>query len=381
MERNHKLLVVSANIHPAPTGSAVIVENIASTFAASEMVLLGDGKIEKPHSINGQAITHYTDPNISIRGKGQIYLRWANLNKLVRRITDLAQSEQCTAILAIFPDEFYMYAAYKVSKKLNLPFYTWFHNTYLDNREGIFKTLAKRLQPRFFAHAHTNFVMSDGMLNFFNEKYPEHYFRTLQHGFQIPNVTYTPYSPIRSKIRFMYSGSINESCLDATVRLFEVIRKHSNYELHIYGNESTVKYYNIDTTGFVMHGFVPWNEFVSAFKNYDIMLVPHGFDGERTEIEYKTIFPTRTIPLLYSNRPILAHSPKDVFLTDFLRENDCAEIVDEKDENAINAAIHRLLTDEKRREEVVRNAIRTSKIFDLKKVAQQLRTAINEEKE
>lgn len=372
-----KILVVSWSVYPSRTGSAVLVDNIASAFSDSEMVLVGEGKDVPPRDKpKDHPKIHYLDPDIRLFGRGHKYLRWFNFNKSVRQIETLAKEENCTSILAIFPDEFYMNVAYKVSKKLNLSFYTWFHNTYLENRKGLLKMLAKRLQPHFFDHARINFVMSEGMLEFYNQKYPDYHFRALEHGFEIPNVTYAPSPPPNGKIKFMYSGNINEACLDATLRLFDVIRKNPDYELHIYGNENSVKYYNINTDRFVMHGFVPWENFVNSLKDYDIMLLPHGLDGTRTEIEYQTMFPTRTIPLLYSNRPILAHTPNDVFFTNFLRQNDCAEIVDEKDENAINAAIQRLLTDEKRREHIIKNAIKTAQIFDLKRITQELKTSL-----
>lgn len=372
-----KILVVSWSVYPSRTGSAVLVDNVASTFSDSEMVIVGEGKEDQtqPDRAKNYPKIHYLNPDIRLFGRGHKYLRWINFNKSVRQIETLAKQENCTSVLAIFPDEFYMNLAYKVSKRLNLPFYTWFHNTYLHNRKGLLKMLAKRLQPRFFAHARINFVMSEGMLDFYNQKYSGYNFRTLEHGFEIPNVAYAPPPPTNGKIKLMYSGNINEACLDASLRLFDTIRKNPDYELHIYGNENSVKYYDINIDNFVMHGFVPWENFVNSLQDYDILLAPHGLDGKRTEIEYQTMFPTRTIPLLSSNRPILAHSPGDAFFTNFLRQNDCAEIVDKKDENAINAAIQRLVTDEKRREHIIKNALKTAQIFDLKRITQKLRTS------
>lgn len=365
---------MSWTVYPTSTGSAIIVDNIARTFKPSEMVLLGEATnpISEEEEKNIRPKIYYTNPNVTIKGRGKRYLKWLNFNKVVRYMTEVAEKEQCTSILAVFPDEFYMYAAYKVSKKLNIPFFTWFHNTYLDSRTGL-SLGARFFQPRFFNHASINFLMSDGMLEFFQKKYPDYVFKTLRHGFEIPEITYTPADAPAEKIKFMYSGSINSSCLEATLRLFEVIHENPAYELHIYGNEKEIKHYNIQTGKAILHGFVDWEVFVNSMENYDIMLLPHGFDGARTEAEYKTIFPTRTIPLLYSNRPILAHTPKGAFITDFLQKNNCAEVVDIKDKAAIRTAIKRLITDKTRRAEIIKNAIKTAKIFDINGVHKQLR--------
>ncbi len=382
---NEKLLIVSWAVYPSTTGSAVIVDNIVTAFSDEGVVLFGEtvenirqGKNDKVPS----NIYHF-DPNIRLMGRGQKYFRWLNFGKMTRFLLDVAQREKCTAVLAIFPDEFYMHAAYRVSQKLGLPFYTWFHNTYLDNRTGTLKTLAKRLQPLFFKAARINFVMSDGMNIYYKEAYSELSFTTLTHGFKIPNVSFEPFEPNKKTTRFLFSGSISESCRDATVRQIKTIIKNPNYHVHLFTGSPMSEFEMHGISGDNVHheGFVTLEELVQRFEKFDIMLLPHGFDGKRTEVEYKTIFPTRTIPLLYSNRPILAHTPKGVFLTDFLRQHDCAEIVDEKDENAIEEAINRLINDDNRREEVIRNAIRTASLFDINTVGKQLKTAIfSEEK-
>lgn len=376
-----KILVVSWAIYPSPTGSAVIIDNIASAFSDSEMVLIGEGKADlpQPDRAKNYPKIHYVDSHIHLFGRGERYLRWLSFGKLVKRMETLAKAEKCTSILVVFPEEFYMNAAYKVSKKLNLPFYTWFHNTYLDNRKGIFKTLAKRLQPRFFDHAHTNFVMSDGMNNYYKKAYPHISFTTLKHGFAIPEIEYQPFTPNQETVRFLFSGSINKSCTDALVRQIKTIIKNPNYHVHLFTGNSMSDFEMFGISGDNVHheGFVTLDQLFQRFAEFDIMLLPHGFDGKITDVEYETIFPTKTIPALYSNRPILAHSPKGAFLTDFLRENECAEIVDEKDENAINVAINRLLADEKRREYLVKNALKTVQMFDLNRVSQQLRDAIS----
>jgi len=374
-----KILVVSWSVYPSPTGSAVIMDNIASTFSDAEMVLVGDGKdLPPPDKGASYPKIYYMNPNPGFLKRVQKYSRWMNSGKITRQIEAIAKSEKCTSILAVFPDEFYMNAAYKVSKKLNLPFYTWFHNTYLDNRKGLLKMVAKRLQPRFFDHARTNFVMSDGMNDYYKKAYPKLSFTTLTHGFEIPKVEYKAFTPNKEIVRFLFSGSFNEACREATVRQLKTILKNPNHHVHLFTGTSIADFEAHGIGGSNVHheGFVTLEELRQRFVEFDIMLLPHGFDGTRTDVEYDTMFPTRTIPILYSNRPILAHSPKGAFLTDFLRQHDCAEIVDEKDEDALDAAIQRLLNDEQRREHLIKNALKTAQIFDLNRVSKVLRETI-----
>ena len=105
-----------------------------------------------------------------------------------------------------------------------------------------------------------------------------------------------------------------------------------------------------------------------------MVLLPHIFQyPAAAHDEYRTIFPTKTIEYLISGRPILAHSPADSFLTQFLKENDCALVVDEPDVGMLRAAIERLRSDNELRDRLVRNALRTARMFQAPHVAAEFR--------
>ncbi len=374
-----KLLIVSWTIYPWPSGSAVIVNNIASQFSKNELVLFGEEFPEKV--INRWPINYpriyYTNPNIKT-GKGKILSRWINIRNTIKNICKIIKKEKVTRILCVFPDDYYLFAAFQASKKTNVPFYTWFHNTYQDNYSGYRKRFAQWLQPRIFNHSKISYVMSDGMLNFYKEKYPQYNFKTLVHGFPLPRCEFQETSISDDKVRFVFTGSLNESCRDATVRLINTIIKNPAYEVHLYTGNSVEEFHRHGIIGnnVYHHGFISLDKLYSKLKEYDIMLLPHGFEGQRTEVEYKTIFPTRTIPYLCSNKPILAHTPKGVFLTNFLNENNCAEIVDTKSEEAILKAIDELINNKKKRIRITKSALMTAELFDVKNVAYTLRKGL-----
>ena len=60
---------------------------------------------------------------------------------------------------------------------------------------------------------------------------------------------------------------------------------------------------------------------VAELRQYDVVVLTHGFNGAYGDVEYRTIFPTRAIPMLLSGRPMLVHSPPGAYLTEFFREN------------------------------------------------------------
>lgn len=378
-----KLLVVSWGVYPTPTGSTITLNGLVKAFSPQEMVLFGENLYggdtagwddERPRIV-------YTKPSVRLYTKGSKYFRWIGIERTINEIVGLAQKESCTAILCLFPDEYYLYAAYAATKKLNIPLFTWFHNTYLDNRTGVLGVLARWLQPLVFAHASMNFTMSDGMQRFFEQKYPNVRFQVLRHCFDIPIAAKLAVLD-NTIIKFAYTGSLNESCADAALRLCKYLITQPNYELHILGGKATINAF--ETAGIyaapnvIFHGFVPDIDFISILQTCHIVLLPHGFEGDRAQAEFETIFPTRTVPLLYCGRPILAHSPKGVFLTDFLRQYDCGEVVTSKSRADIQAAIDRLLSDAAYCQKLVDNAKKTALLFDKNIIAQQLLNAINE---
>lgn len=378
-KKEGKILVVCQTIHPWTSGSSVIMSNLAAQFSRDEMVIFGEEYTGARKSTwqdsNPQII--YDNPNFHLGNKGHSFFRWKNINRTIKKLIGVAHEQGVKKIFAVYPDDYYIYAAYRVSKILGLPLYTWFHNTYLDNVKGYKKVLAHVLQPKVFKHAIINFTMSEGMTEFFEEKYPHVTFRTLVHAFELPSDANFGgrVSSEKKKKTFVYSGFLNESCREASIRLIKVIQSMPDTEIHAFTGTSleTFSQYGVDTASMVFHPFVPMEEFYKALNHYDVMLLPHGFDGGRTEVEYNTIFPTRTIPLLVCGKPILAHSPQGSFLSRFLADRDCALVIDTKDDVSIREGISQLLRDNILRTKLVRNATAASQIFRAESVAKKLR--------
>ena len=371
-----KILIIAWGVYPNTGGSTIIVNNIAEGFKKEKVVIAGQIPSTTPTK-NWESFSdiklQYLNPFPFNFRRPERYIRWLKIRTLCKQVKDLVREEGVDRILAIFPDEYYSYIAYKVSKELNIPFSIWFHNSYLENREGVLKMLAKRLQPRFFSSAKNVFVMSDGLRDEMKKVYPSVNFQTLVHGFKLSGAQQIEHSAKSTKVRFLYSGSLNQSCMDASLRLLKTIMKNPDYEIVIFsGNPQTFQSHGIIGENIIFKSFLPLDEFVAQLYKYDVMLLPHGLEGLRSAFEYKTIFPTRTIPLLFSGKPILAHSPKGSFLNEFLSRHDCSVLVDEPDEHMIETAIDEILNNEELVNKIVRNAQKASKQFKLENVVKKL---------
>lgn len=375
--KKEKLLIISWNLHPWPTGSSVIVNNLVEKLGKDDVVLIGEKHptLTSTWSNNLPKI-HYIDPNFNILGRGQTHLRWFRYLSIEKQVKNIAIQEGVTKILGIFPDDFYIFLAFRLSKILQIPFYTWFHNTYLDNYSGYRKIIASVLQPIVFKSSKKIFVMSDGMKQYLDQKYPNTDFITLEHGFKLPATKTKSFHTLdkNGKIKFLFTGSLNESCRDATVRLIKTILSIPQYEVHLFTGNPIKDFaeYGLISDRLIYHGFVSLDELYNCISDYDIMLLPHGFIGDRTDVEFKTIFPTRTIPLLVSERPILAHSPADTFLTEFLVKNNCAWLVTVENEGTIKETILEIIDNDEMALIKSKNALKTAEIFRIENILKKL---------
>lgn len=378
------MLVVSGTLPPAPLAVAFVVDNFSRQFSPEEMVIAGESNTGSATYQRDPALPalHYVSREWTWPQRGKKYVRWMRwfeVPLIARRLSRIVKREKCGAILAIFPDERLLTAAYLVAKRHGLKLYPHFHNTYLDQRQGMSRRYANWLQPRVFNYSDVVFVMSEGMQTAWQDLYPGIRFEPLVHTFQGEIPAYTPPPACHQPVRMAFLGNLNSTNLDAMGRLARLAQESEEYRLTIYSGSPAWFYAKVGITGERISQEQPSDEeLMDKLRSNDVMLLPHGLTGDMLAIEYQTIFPTRTIPYLLSGRPILAHSPRDSFLTRWLRRHDCAEIVDEADFEAVKRAIQRLRDDPARRETLVRNALTAAKQFHGPHVAGQFRRIVAE---
>jgi len=174
-------------------------------------------------------------------------------------------------------------------------------------------------------------------------------------------------------------GTVNASCLDALQRLYRVVRSTPDLLLTLVTS----------TPGWVLRKWGLRGErlkvvpatlsregMFAELASADMVFLPLGLRGALDGVEYKTIFPTRTIEYLLCRRPILAHVPSDSYMAEFLRARGCALVVDSQEEEALAAAVQRLRADRDERARLVRAALAAAAEFEAGRVAHHLREVV-----
>jgi len=377
-----RLLLVSWALPPEPAGSAIIVDNLSRAFTREEMLLAG--------KMPSTGLAPERDPDLppiaavqgpgtwSFAGRGLHQLALLRTPSLISRLVKLIRREHCEAVIAVYPDAAFLFAAWMAARSTQVRLYPYFHNTFLESRRTrSLRVFAAWLQPRVFRDAAHVFTMSAGMSALYDRLYPGQFPHSpLVHSFveAIP-----PYrEPVMNAEPVLaFSGNANPSCLEATRRLCAAIGEMPDVRLRFFTSASEAELVAAGVwTANAERTYLPRAKLIPALSACDVLLLPHGFTGSFHPIEYQTIFPTKTIEYLISGRPILAHTPPGVYLTQFLREWDCALVVDTPELAAVREALHRLLTEAPLRARLVRNALKAAEQFYLPRVAAHLREIV-----
>ena len=368
-----KLLIVSWSILPRQGGSSVIIENLAKNFQADELVVLGSRRYSQsdlPKRDPSGPKFHYFFSELDFMGRGNRFFSWfrdLRFSALVKRIKSLIKSENIDHVIGVYPNASYCLAASIAAKELNIRFSSYFHNTYVENVE-ITDPKAEFIQSQIFNSSEHIFVMSKGMQRFYEQKYELSNIIPLVHTYNAkPDPAAITGAPGTEKehYKLVAIGNFNESNMDATLRLTTAIMDNPKYSLSLFTHVPRIllKKRGLDPRSIDYEGFVDPDEVHDVLQNYDICILTHGFSGGYGEIEYKTIFPTRTIPLLLAGKPILAHSPKGSFLNDFLMENKCAELVDERSSSAIVDGLEKIAASKEYQKQLIDAAKKTAEQF------------------
>ncbi len=373
-----RILYVSRSVPPGASGSAVIAGNLAKQFTPREMVVVGAWFLQSPPvKWEGRwPKIIYASLHPPEHWRGGRVIRWAQFPYILLRI--LLAALRCDVILATYPDEIYLMAAYFAAVLTGKPLYLYFHNTYLEHDRG--NLFPAWLQPRVFARARHVFVMSKGMQALYRRYYPQLSCSPLVHSFNedLPEASqFDPAAPRNTPLMIALSGSVNASNDGAVAHMAQALKAMPQVRMTIY-SKTGARY--LEKLGVQGEQFrlttVSRDVLLAELGKADIVFLPHGFGERETIEEVQTIFPTRTIEYLICGQPILAHAPADCFLADFLREHDCALLVTEPDAAALQQAVTRLQNDAALREKLVHNALKAAQQFHAPQVAARLREVL-----
>lgn len=334
---------------------------------------MGEADLFRPRYLKRYPVKctfYYLRSGLSFGGRGARFLkgiRWLLFPFIVWRACVIAKKEKGTYIVGTFPEGFYILLSLVTAMILKLPYSAYFHNTFVENRTGFNRWWANQIQRAVFDRAQHIFVMSDGMKRFYEEQYPDvHKFKSLVHTFNhFPALSQNVRAVTAPPWKVAFTGNFNKSNLEATIRVVEALKQIPDIQLNFYTPvpKSFLKLRGVDTDAITYKGYLADDVYFQELASNDVMILTHGFEGGYSDVEYRTIFPTRTIQMLLTERPIFVHAPADSFLSDYLRAHDFAILVDQKNNALIQQAVKELLTNEALQRQCIENGKKAVAMF------------------
>jgi glycosyltransferase involved in cell wall biosynthesis len=369
-----KTLIISFYFPPCTDGAATLMHNLCKYIPKESYIVAtasdelgkyvwdGIGAYDPKFKINCRAIRVPVKSN-SIRNRIRFMLTTVVEGML------LSSRSRIDSILAVYPDEFDLFAAYLIHLLTRKPFALYMHDLYSEMRTSSrLYRMWRSFENRIFLAASTILVT--------NEKFRERYV-----GRGINNVTVfqscvdlkiqnniRPESPrsATKKLRIVYTGSVYGANEDAIVAFLKVARKLSDLEIVF----STP--HKSDFLKDVSIGFLPKKECLDLQRSADVLLLPLSFKKSLAE-EIKCAFPTKILEYMSAGKPILAIVPKGSFVEELIEKHDLGLVVTELSDSRIADAINALRSRGKRLH-FSRNALKTVTLFDACNQADALRT-------
>ena len=113
-----KILFVTDGAFPPTSGTSIIIDNLLKELPSDKVFLAGELSYKSK-------LEEWEKPSYPIHffrhkfnyGRGSKYSQWLVLPKVVKEIKEIIVKEKIDVVIGIFPNEFYVFAAYLAAKQ------------------------------------------------------------------------------------------------------------------------------------------------------------------------------------------------------------------------------------------------------------------------
>ena len=165
---------------------------------------------------------------------------------------------------------------------------------------------------------------------------------------------------VSGEVRIVYAGGIYRAQADSLARMMDAVaswNRPGSATLHVYSSQSSAQFGVSGTpSGATLHRHVAAAEMPSLLREADVLFLPLAFSSGIPEV-IRTSSPGKLGEYLASGTPILAHAPRDSFLTWYIRKHNCGVVCDSPDATDLLRALALLVDDSVLRRAVTTNAV------------------------
>lgn len=380
-KNNKKVFFLAEGYPPTPSAASVVHRNLLSNFKEDSFhVFSVNHRIDsrKTETMNfRRTIVVFSLIHISMKlhrlfMQLQVYLAVLILYFHIKR-------EKPAALVAAYPDFFFLKIGYLASKLSGIPFFPYLHDTVEEALKHTANAEAgKKLQVDIFRDSATVFVMSEGMKALYKRK---NNFETvpLYHIYNETVLTPEPIEKIRREA--LWGGDVYGMNM-CSVRRYSESLKRLNTKFTLTTNRTIPQLKGMGIEGeHIERTFFPLrSDYIQYIRETSLLLLAADWPDESSidEDELSTIFPTKTVEYLASGRLLVVNAPEHYFITKFIRDNDCGLVIDTRDPAEMDKIMGDALEHPEKYQYKIANALKVVEMFQGHKIAAILKSKIDE---
>ncbi len=283
-------------------------------------------------------------------------------------------------------NSFILNIAMDLAKKRNIPLFVYscedyyFKNyNYITKRKSLFYSLFRSQYVRTFKKltkkAKSFIFISEALMNCYKNEFPNINADFVMTASALENFGY------KNGELITYAGNLGIGRHKALIQIGNALQSiDKNLKISVYGKfpDSKVEEETLNCSGIDYKGLVPYSEVVSAISNSRLLLHTE-YNDEFYIKDLKYAFSTKISDCVTSGVPFFCYAPSQLPFTDFLKQNNCAFVVHNKEE--LCEVLKSALFDEEKRKEKTENAkVTAEKYFDAEKNAEKFRRIVCQRK-
>jgi glycosyltransferase involved in cell wall biosynthesis len=382
MSKEPMLTVVSSSFPPRVSGSAILLTNLFSNYTGKLSAIAGYSRYVKPDpDFSPPCETRYLAvPRLVPRVYEALNwtvpsVVWRTLSRSIRKSFKELRTD---IVLAAYPREDFLVAAFHAARKLHLPFYAHMHDLWMENVTpgSVAARFAEKWESLILKESTRVLCMTPSMQEHYETKYglqtdllphtiPEQDWHSAPAEMRLPRM---------SKPTVLFVGAVSPAMnLDALKVLASATELlPSEYELlfctsfnapllnslGICSNRLKVKY-------------VTRAEVHRLQSEAHVLVAPLSHKNCSTD-EVRTVFSTKLLEYLISGRPIVVFAPDGSYHAKSAREHGWGYVVTEDSPAALAAAVLKVATDERLASKLVCGALKEARSRNAKLHAERL---------
>jgi glycosyltransferase involved in cell wall biosynthesis len=373
-DREPLLAVVAASWPPQVSGSAILLSNLLSEYPGKVTVIAGHNEYSKSDPafqppcptvrlMLGKAVRLYPRVYGALKRRCPEAVSFVLRHSLYRELKQLGAG----AVLAAFPYDTYVVAAFHAARRLGVPFYVHMHDLWLENRaaetaEGRF---AARWEPIILRQAERVLCMTEAMQRHYKKKYG---IRTdhLPHCISEKDFLGSPsriQAPQLDKPTALFVGAVshemNLDALQVLANASELLPPEYEMRFCTASDLATLNRKGI-TSSRLRVEFLSRTEVQQLQARAHVLIAPLSHRNCAVD-EVRTVFSTKLLEYLISGRPIIVFGPEDSYHVESARAHGWGFPVIHNSPAELARAIERVTRDQDLAAELVQGALQEAR--------------------